>query len=305
MRIVNDKAQTYALAAELGIPVPRSWHPASATEAAEPPDDLGYPCVLKWIDPVGMAPLLERHRIKLLKVEYCAERKALREALLRYDPVGSYPVVQEYHPGVAEAYCLFMHQGRPLLRFRHHRPSEWPIGIAARAVSQALEANDVLMEKSAELLQHIGWEGAAMFEYRRDPVSKRTVLLDLNGRFWTGQALAYHSGAPFVWLTYAVLGLEEPVAVAPYRAGVVCMGAVSELSRLYALMFRPSALREPGKKYKFHTEVARFVRALCDPRTRYYVFSWRDPMPLVADTVLKAMRAVAALYRRRRGARTS
>ena len=78
------------------------------------------------------------------------------------------------------------------------------------------------MDRSEALLASIGWEGAAMVEYRHDPATARSVLMEINGRFWGSIPLAHHCGAQFGWETYRrqVLGetTDETPALKPGRA---------------------------------------------------------------------------------------
>ena len=104
---------------------------------------------------------------------------------------------------------IFLDRGEVLLRLRHRRISKWPPegGTSTVCESLPLSLNAELFAKSEALLRLIGWEGAAMVEYRLDPRTGRAALMEINGRFWCSLPLAYHSGVPFAWYTDAVLGL--------------------------------------------------------------------------------------------------
>ncbi|MFI5024778.1 MAG: carboxylate--amine ligase [Alphaproteobacteria bacterium] len=299
LQLVNDKAATYRIAQEVGIAVPWTWQPQSTDEIADPPAGLTFPCILKFADPYKAAPLLARHGLVLSKVQYCYDKQQLDRFLLDYARAGCYPMVQSYSPGRGLCDMLFMHRGEAVLRFRHLRMTEWPPagGIVAICQSLPIDEDDTLFAKSEALLRRIGWEGAAQVEYRHDPATGRTVLMEVNGRFWSGQALAYHAGAPFAWLTYAILGLEKPVTVPPYKVDLVCISAATEMRRLLTLLFRRNKLQNPESKFNRWAEVARFLRYLLDPRTRFYLFSWKDPMPFLADTALKIRRGAGLLLR--------
>jgi hypothetical protein len=81
---------------------------------------------------------------------------------------------------------FFMHRGQAVRRFQHLRIAEWPPegGFSSVCDAVPLEQFVPLQEKSIRLLQHIGWDGVAMVEYRYDPASGRAVLMEVNGRFW-------------------------------------------------------------------------------------------------------------------------
>jgi predicted ATP-grasp superfamily ATP-dependent carboligase len=297
LAIVNDKAATYRIACEIGVPVPRTWHPQNADEAAHPPDDLTYPCVLKFADPVKERSALDRHGLPGFKSRYCYSVKELRQVLLRYARIGCYPLVQAFCPGFGVAHMLFMHRGEALLRFRHSRLLEYPPegGVAAACTSLPIHKDDPLLAKSEQLLNRFGWEGAAMVEYRHDPATGQTALMEINGRFWGSLALAHKAGASFVWMTYSVLGLNQPVAVAPFRVGMECRSVDLEVRRLWIILFHRGAVQNRELRFNRAREVARFLLAFLKPTTRYYLFSWSDPIPCLADATLKAARRIGRL----------
>src|SRR5690606_28748671 len=99
------------------------------------------------------------------------------------------------------------------LCFQHERLHEWPPegGVSTLCRSVPLERHQEQMAKSVALLVSLGWSGPAMVEYRYDPGRGRYVLMEINGRFWGSQPLAYHCGAHFAWEGYrrAVLGATD------------------------------------------------------------------------------------------------
>jgi hypothetical protein len=92
---------------------------------------------------------------------------------------------------------------------------------------------------------------------------------------------------PFGWFTYAVLGLNRPVIAKPYRTGIECRSVDLELRRLCLLLFHPDRLQNRELRFNPLLEIARFLVRFLKFNTRYYLFSLRDPMPFVADTILK------------------
>jgi predicted ATP-grasp superfamily ATP-dependent carboligase len=284
MELVLDKARVYAIAERLGIAVPRS-----VTVDAEGRPDAGgirFPVVLKWADPLVVLPLLRQHGIGFLKAEYCHDLPSLEAALARYRPLGCYPLVQEYCPGVGLGQMLYMHQGSAMLRFQHLRLHEWPPegGYSTLCESLPPGANASLMERSEALLREIGWEGPAMVEYRFDRASGRTTLMEINGRFWGSMPLAWHAGARFPWLLYNLMGRGQEVREAGnYRPGVRCKFLLPDLKRLWRILRHPELIQDRSLRFDRLAELAGFLGFLLDPRSRYYVFAWSDPMPFIAE----------------------
>ena len=126
LQLVNDKAATYRIAEEIGIPIPRTWRARSIEEVATPPKDLTFPCVVKFSDPVAVAPLIQKNGLPLFKVKYCYDRDELLSVQLPYARLGVFPLVQAFCPGQGLVHTLFMREGRAIVRFVGLRVAEWP-----------------------------------------------------------------------------------------------------------------------------------------------------------------------------------
>lgn len=286
LELVNDKAAICRIAAELGIPVPATWEPASADLDRPLPPGLSYPCILKWRDPELAAGPLSAHDLPLLKTEYAHSPAELARVLERYRPAGQFPLVQSYCPGRGLGQMFLMRDGAALLRFQHRRLHEWPPegGTSTLCESVALDRHPALMAKSEELLRHVGWQGPAMVEYRHDPATDRTALMEINGRFWGSLPLASHAGARFALGTYYALGLERPPPPAPpYRAGLRCRYMIPETRRLLAIMSPARTVQDRTLRFNVPREVLGYLAGFLRPSSRTYVFTVRDPRPFLAD----------------------
>ncbi len=302
LAIVGDKAATYAVAREVGVPVPATWQPPDGTVADQSPEELTFPCVLKWSNPETVGQELSGHGLELLKSEYCYDRAELVRALARYAPYGHYPLVQAFCPGSGLGHMIFLDRGEALLRLQHRRISEWPPegGTSTVCESLPLSINAELLAKSEALLRRMGWQGAAMVEYRLEPRTGQAALMEVNGRFWGSLPLAYHAGVPFAWYTYAVLGLGVRPDPPPYRAGVRCRYMIPETRRLLTLMHQRGRTQNRALSFSVVGEVIEYVRQFFSPSSRYFVFTFRDPRPFFADmcfAVRNAIRRIAMLWR--------
>jgi len=291
---VNNKMATYAAAEAEGVMVPRTWQPADNTDPSETPSNLTFPVVLKWRDPGQVAAELRRAGLTCEKAEYCYDADELRRALARYRPVGRYPMVQEYVPGIGMGHMFYMHEGQALLRFQHLRLAEWPPegGVSTVCKSLPPSFHAEWLDRSEAMLRRIGWSGAAMVEYRFDPETERCALMEVNGRFWGSLPLAYHSGAHFGWLTYAVQGLGDRPHPAPYRAGLTCRYMIPETRRIITLLFRRSSIQNRNFDARPLRALAQYVISFFRLSTRYYVFTWRDPGPFFADMAFLVLKLI-------------
>jgi predicted ATP-grasp superfamily ATP-dependent carboligase len=296
MAVVLDKAKTRELAESIGIPVPRAWSIRSMVELESLGQSVSFPVVLKWGDPLAVVDAIKAAGLPLDKFKYCHDWAELSRYLRQFAQLGVFPIVQEYCPGHGLGQSIFMHAGVPLTIFQHRRLHEWPPegGFSTLCESVSPSAHQELQQKSVELLQAIGWEGAAMVEYRYDPVSRRAWLMEINGRFWGSLPLASYSGAEFGWLTYLVIGLGAPAELPRIATGVRCRALVTEAKRLIRILLFPEKIQDRSLRFSKTKECADFIADFLRPNTKYFVFSWSDPKPAVYDVVFSVWRRLLA-----------
>ena len=287
INIVLDKQKTLAIAQSVGIDVPRTVEPESLDTVIELGRHLSYPVVLKWKDPNAVDPLLSKSGISLVKAEYALTSKELLEICRRYEPVGVWPLIQEYCPGVGLGQFFYMHEGQALRRFQHIRIAEWPPegGFSSVCDSVPLSEHVALQEQSINLLRAIGWTGVAMVEYRFDPASNRAVLMEINGRFWGSFPLAVHCKAGFAYLAYRVQGLGMSAQMGDQLERIRCRMVGTELKRLFRILFQRGKIRDPFFKLQPGRELLRFVADFFRPNVKYYLWALDDPAPFFADLI--------------------
>jgi predicted ATP-grasp superfamily ATP-dependent carboligase len=299
MNRVLDKEQTYAAAHKIGIRVPRTRQIQSLAQVTAACDSLRFPVVLKWSNPNTVVKVLSAAGLRLDKAHYCYTAKELFEYLQPYEKVNVYPLIQEYCSGFGLGQIVLMHEGRARYLFQHQRVHEWPPegGFSSLCKSLPLDRHHLLMEKSIALLRELEWEGVAMVEYRHDPVTNESALMEINGRFWGSLPLAYHSGASFPWFMYKLIGLKQAVDQQDYRAGMRCRFMIPETKRLMRLMFRQSDIADRRLVFKRFPELIGYFFDFLRPGTCYYVFDRRDPRPFLRDTIQVLWQIMPARWR--------
>lgn len=297
LELVNDKAAICAIADRIGIATPRTWEPDLDTVDTISAN-LSYPCVLKWRDPETVTAALDELDLPLLKTEYAHDAAALRRALDRYRPAGRFPLVQSYAPGSGLGQMFLMKDGKALLRFQHRRIHEWPPegGTSTLCESVPLHAHSELLALSETLLREIAWEGPAMVEYRHDLRTGKSRLMEINGRFWGSLPLAFHSGAPFALGTYYALGLGQAIPEVPaYRAGLRCRYMIPETKRLAVVTLARGRIADRTLRFSPVRELLAFPVGFFRRGTRYFVFTFADPRPFLADMRFASRAALASL----------
>ncbi|HEU4373353.1 MAG TPA: hypothetical protein VFS02_07680 [Telluria sp.] len=300
MASVLNKEQTYTAAARVGIRVPRTEQPASMAEVAAIGATLRFPVVLKWANPNVVVQALSSAGLALDKTYYCYSAAELSAYLQPYEAVGIYPLVQEYCAGYGLGQFVLMHQGVAHSTFQHRRIHEWPPegGFSSLCESLPEGAHAELMARSIALLRELDWEGIAMVEYRHDPATGESALMEINGRFWGSLPLAYHAGAAFAWLSYRLLGMGETVVQQAYRGGLRCRFMIPETKRLLRILFQQDRIADKNVSFARLPELLTYLVDFVRPGTCYYVFEWRDPAPFFADLLGTAREAAQRLLRR-------
>ncbi|MFC2016776.1 ATP-grasp domain-containing protein, partial [Chloroflexota bacterium] len=209
----HDKGNVMKVAKELGIPIPVTFFINGLDELSRCAETIIYPVVIKL-----------RSGTSSLGISYANNRRELLEKynktveLFNLTPE-NYPIVQEYIPGDGYGVSMLFNQGELRARFTHRRLREYPPsgGPGTFRISTEHPEMETLATK---ILRYYNWHGIAMVEFKLDRRTNRSVLIEINPRFWGSVNQAICSGVNFPYLLYkiAVDGDVEPVLT--YKLGV-------------------------------------------------------------------------------------
>jgi predicted ATP-grasp superfamily ATP-dependent carboligase/thymidylate kinase len=187
----HDKMATVELAAELGIPLPRTELVSTVNAALRAAPALGWPVVVK---PRFSRIVRDGRGVERYAVSYAADGAALAEQMAGLE--GRCDVLlQEYCAGEAHGVEVLAHEGRPIAAFQHRRLREVPITGGASSFRESVALEPVLLDHSARLLAALEWTGLAMVEFKVGEEGPR--LMEVNGRVWGSLPLAVKSGIDF------------------------------------------------------------------------------------------------------------
>jgi len=300
MTSVLNKDRTYLAASAVGIRTPRTAQPASLADVEQASRELRFPVVLKWANPHEVVARLNASGLALEKTRYCETPQALLAYLRPYEKAGVYPLIQEYCAGYGLGQFVLMKDGEAHYTFQHRRLHEWPPegGFSSMCASLPADAHADLMAQSVALLRELRWEGIAMVEYRHDPLTGESALMEINGRFWGSLPLAWHAGARFPSMMYRLFGQGLPIAPLPYRAGVRCRYMIPETRRLLRILFAPHKIADKTLRFARLPELGGYLLDFLRPGSRYYVFSVADAGPFFSDVRQIVSKAIGPLTRR-------
>jgi predicted ATP-grasp superfamily ATP-dependent carboligase len=231
--LAADKSAVLRIAGELGIPVPRTVVASSAADAALA-TTLGFPVVVK--------PARSRVRTDAgwvsTGVAYAHDAASLRAALERL-PAAVYPVLlQERVEGPGVGVFAAVDRGRTVALFAHRRLREKPPSGGVSVLCESAAVDPVAAEHATRLLNHIGWRGAAMVEFKQDRRDGSLRLMEINGRFWGSLQLAIGAGVDFPNIAAAIAMGETLPAPPAYRVGVRSRWLAGDLDAMLLQLLR-------------------------------------------------------------------
>ncbi|MDA3870706.1 MAG: ATP-grasp domain-containing protein, partial [Gammaproteobacteria bacterium] len=234
---IADKCSLMQLAEDLDISIPGTWY---ATDPDNLPVDLArmsYPLVLKpgksWV------PYQGEWIHTSVKI---ADNATQAADILKSDrSFQAHPfMLQEYIPGSGEGVFALYDHGKPLAFFAHKRLREKPPRGGVSVLSESAAVDPVLESYARKLLDHVGWHGVAMVEFRVTP-DGAPYLMEINTRFWGSLQLAVDAGVDFPWLLYQVASGMEPEPRKDYKKGIRLRWLLGDIDSLY-LTLRDSEL---------------------------------------------------------------
>ncbi len=282
----SDKRRLMELAPSFGLRVPRQFTMLSPSDDPEPAYAFGAVVV----KPSRSVVTIDGRAVGT-KVQFAGAAATLKKALKGF-PAEAYPLlVQERVVGDGVGVFLLRRDGCSLLQFGHLRLREKPPagGVSTYRAVHLPPAS--LVTSCERLLDALGYEGAAMVEFKRDQLTGDYVLMEVNARLWGSVQLAVDAGMDFP-TALVRMACGEPVdPPSSLRTEVRSVWELGELDHMLALLRRTSEdLHLPD-----HASVGiRAVLQVLLDRTRHdrtEVFRWSDPIPFAAELFRWAKRA--------------
>ena len=213
MMQLNDKNETMKIALELDIRVPKTFNLKNITELQAISKTIEYPVVIKLRNATSSVGLSYAHSPEELISKY-------KRTITKFNLIPSnYPILQEYIPGNGYGVSMLYNQGDMRAIFTHKRLREYPI-TGGPSTFRISVRHPEMEHMAKKLLDHVGWHGVAMVEFKLDERNNKPVLLEVNPRFWGSVYQAIAAGVDFPYLLYemAVNGDVKPVF--NYKVGV-------------------------------------------------------------------------------------
>jgi predicted ATP-grasp superfamily ATP-dependent carboligase/protein-tyrosine-phosphatase len=276
LEVLGDKHKTSELARSLGVPVPREAIVSDRTRLDALRDDFAPPLILKPASSYTLANVETRGLVR--RADSWQAAALLLDAMLAGGPVA----LQEFCPGVGIGVELLLRDGAPLLAFQHVRLHE-PLHGGGSSYRRGVPVSTDLFDAALKLLGALRYTGVAMVEFKRDPVTGRWVLLEVNARFWGSLPLAVASGADFPLALFQLLVEGRTEFASTPRVGLCARNLRADgkwhITNLRADRSDPTLNSRPWPDVALET-----CANVLTGRERSDTFTLDDPAPGFAET---------------------
>src|SRR5215472_9154474 len=175
VELASDKYRTVELARSLGIPVPATWLITSPSDLEGLPP-MAFPVVVKDRFSVRWAGA---HAV-FGSVAYAYTRAELSQKVTDRLREAGDVLVQEFVRGTGIGFSCFSLGGKMHIPFQWERVRETDPRGSGSSARRSIAVSPEVRDFSAELIRRAGFEGIAMVDFKREPVSRRPVLMELD-----------------------------------------------------------------------------------------------------------------------------
>jgi protein-tyrosine-phosphatase/predicted ATP-grasp superfamily ATP-dependent carboligase len=209
------KSKTIEMARGLGVPVPDTILVTDKNAIHKIGSErLRFPLIIK---PISSKVWKEGRRfdLKVAIVKEFSTMQRIVEDMLEVGPV----LLQEYFEGIGVGQEFLTHKGLIVSAFQHERVHE-PLQGGGSSYRRGAPLDEEMLDCSKRMLAQLCWEGVAMIEYRKNPMTGAFTLMEINGRFWGSLPLAIASGVDFPYQLYCLMTRGEVRGSTSYRVGL-------------------------------------------------------------------------------------
>ena len=196
-----NKRLTYAVAEEIGIPIPESHFPESISDVRAIGDRLRYPVIIK---PAVMHTFYAQTRCKAIVIHSREELEEQYQHVAKIIPPSEI-IIQEVIPGSPEnlySCGSFFKDGNIIASVAGRRSRQIPMDFGKASTFVELVDVTEVRSLSLKLLDALGYYGLSEVEFKYDTRDGVFKLLEINPRTWKWHSIALLSGLNLPYLLY-------------------------------------------------------------------------------------------------------
>ncbi len=208
---LDNQRKAFELAAELGIPYPRTFTFDSQEDFENTIEELPATGIIKEVISHGS------HGVAIYKGK--AQLRAQWSSLgSRRGPGDPLPVIQEYLDAKIYATTMLADRGHVIAHFvRRNMREKEPFGGACVKCESVHYPE--LIEYSGLMVRHLNYTGVIMIEYLVDEVTGAARLMDINPRYWGTTAHDIDAGIEYPILQFCIANGIGTIETPDYRDG--------------------------------------------------------------------------------------
>jgi hypothetical protein len=254
LEIVSDKYNTIALASELKVPVPETLLVRS-TDDLEATRGWPHPFVVK--DRFSVRWLADKTVFGSTSYTYSWD-DLCQKVQQRLEQAGDV-LVQRFVSGTGIGFSCFALGDKAYVPFQWQRVREENPCGGASSLRKSVALDPAILEFGRNLMLRAGFQGIGMVEFKRDPATGRSCLMEINGRPWGSLQLAVECGIDYPRLAaeWHLQGMMPPEQI-DYKRHITCRRFVSDLDHLACLRRG----RPPGWPAAYPTFWPTFIKVI-------------------------------------------
>ena len=266
VQYVYNKKNTYQLATQLGIPIPKTYYPKSLSDLEKFP--LTFPVIIK---PAVMRTFFRNTGKKVFRAihqEELKEKYIMACSFLKKDEI----LIQEEIPeGYKNLYsfCPLYKKKQILAHIVARRVRQHPMDYGHASTFAETVSLEILKKLGSRFLSSIDYYGLCEVEFIQDPRDGKFKLLEVNPRIWGWHTLAKKAGVNLPYLVFQDMQGKE-VNLNGYDIGVKWLRLITDI---------PTAL---SGMFTGRITLKEYVKSIIG-KTEFAVFSLKDPLPFFAE----------------------
>jgi predicted ATP-grasp superfamily ATP-dependent carboligase len=290
---LTDKWKLLKLAQQLHFSIPKTHFISGIHSIDAIGQVLKFPVVLK----PHCSTIWSHGRWMSTSVHYARSAEELKKIAAGYEYFNEHPfLIQEYISGRGEGVFALYDHGKSIAFFAHRRLRERPPTGGVSVVSESIEPNPEAQRMARTLLDHVGWHGVAMVEFKVS-ANGTPYLMEVNGRFWGSLQLAIDAGMDFPWLLYQMAIGREIGQVEPYVTGIKCRWLLGDFVRLWKVLINSESCPHAVPFGKVQS-VLQFLN-FYEKASTYEINRWDDLKPFWVEMTQYIKAVVSNSIRRK------
>jgi len=270
--IAFNKRNTYQIATEANIPIPKSYYPDNINDIEQLCTEIEYPVILK---PAEMYDFFKTSGKKVFLCKNQEELKSSYYAAIEIIPKDQV-IIQELLMGGAQnlySYASYAKNGEPMGSFVVNRIRQKPMDFGVSTTFAKTVINERIEFLAKEFLKKINYTGLSEVEFMYDDRVEDYKLIEINPRTWK-----WHSMTNIVEINLIEMLINDiqGIPIKKKRNNIENLGWIEQLTDFFVMF---------TEIMKGNLSLKEYIKTL-KIKKEYATFDWKDPLPAIMYILL-------------------